>query len=397
MSGVEPDASGPDVLAVSHSPALYGAQRSLLDLVRGLVRQNVRVRVLLPGEGPLAVELERAGAQALIRMYRGWLRQEGLPFRAWLRMAVNAAAVRRLERELRSDRPAVIYSNTLATPVGAMLAVRLRVPHVWHARESVKRQQRATYDPGDARALRFIGASSARVVCNSNAIREEFAPHIDAERLTVVYNGLLDEEMRQRFAPRRLSWRPGERPLELVHAASIARSKGHPDALRALAALKDRGVDARLHIAGTGSAALLRELKALSQRLGVADRVVWEGFCADVPGLIARCDVALVCSPFEAFGRVAVEAMAAGTPVVASAGGGLTEIVTDGENGLCYPPGDIGSLVRNILTLASDAALYSRLSEAAFQDAYRRFSKSRYVQEMSGILWNTLTGPGDRR
>ncbi len=388
LKDVTHSSSGLDVLAISHSAALYGAERCLLNLVQGLVPLNIRVRVLLPGQGPLVEKLEEVGAQTFTRLYRGWLRleRERMPFRSWLRMGLNAAAVRRLEWELRSDRPAIIYSNSLATPVGAMLAMRLGVPHVWHARESVKRQQRARYDPGDQRALRFISLSSSCVVCMSHAIREELAPHIDAERLTVIYDGLLDEKMQRRFAPRRLSWRPGERPLELVHAASIARSKGHPDAIRALAALKERGVDARLHIAGTGSAAQVGDLKELSQRLGVADRVIWEGFCDDVPGLIARCDVAMVCSPFEAFGRVAVEAMAAGTPLVTSAGGGLSEIVSDRLTGLVYPPGDPERLAENIIKLASDPHLYCRLSSRAFEEVYCRFSINRYAEDMARLF-----------
>ena len=168
----------------------------------------------------------------------------------------------------------------------------------------------------------------------------------------------------------------------------------HPDAIRALAVLRDRGVDGFLRVAGTGSAAVLRELKELARRLGVADRVKWEGFCADVPELLSRCDVALVCSSFEAFGRVAVEAMAAGTPVVVSAAGGLTEIVTEGENGLTYSSGDPAELAGQILRIAGDPGLYSALSTAAFQDVYRRFSKERYVQEIAGILGNVAAGDG---
>lgn len=391
-----PPAGCLDVLAVSHSSTLYGAQRSLLDLVRGLTATGARVRAMLPGAGPLQRELESAGAEVLLRRYRGWLRQERLPLRPWLRMAINAAAVRALARQLRADPPAVVYSNSLATPVGAMIARELHLPHVWHARESVRLQQSATYDPGDARALRFIRDTSAYVVCNSEAIRRELAPHIPEDRLSVVYNGLVDGEMMRRFSPRGLTWRPGERPLELVHAASIARSKGHPDAIRAVACLKSRGVEVRLRVAGTGSAALLRELQALARRLGVAGDIVWEGFCTDVPALLARCDIALVCSPFEAFGRVAVEAMAAGTPVVVSGGGGLTEIVEDGKNGLTYPPADAEALAEKILLLSFDPDLYSLLSATAFQDVYRRFSKQRYVQEMTGILWNTASGKGCR-
>jgi glycosyltransferase involved in cell wall biosynthesis len=114
------------------------------------------------------------------------------------------------------------------------------------------------------------------------------------------------------------------------------------------------------------------ELRQLADRLGIAERVEFRGFREDVWAELAMMDVFVHASITpEPFGQVIVEAMLAGVPVIASAGGGPSEILTDGVDGLLYPAGDVDALVEALQRLRGDASLCTRLSAIARTRAER--------------------------
>jgi D-inositol-3-phosphate glycosyltransferase len=104
-----------------------------------------------------------------------------------------------------------------------------------------------------------------------------------------------------------------------------------------------------------------------------------------MPGFWSSADVAVVPSLYEPFGLVALEALACGVPVIASAAGGLKEIVVDGECGLLVPPGDAAALTRALRLLLTDELLRLRLGAGARLRA-REFSLQRRSRELLGFL-----------
>jgi len=107
-------------------------------------------------------------------------------------------------------------------------------------------------------------------------------------------------------------------------------------------------------------------LRRRAPELGLGGRLVFAGFRNDVPRLMAACDV--VCHTTrvaEPFGMVVIEAMDLGRPVIATAGGGPSEVITSDENGILVPPDDTGALAREMVRLADDPGLRSRIGAAA--------------------------------
>jgi glycosyltransferase involved in cell wall biosynthesis len=108
------------------------------------------------------------------------------------------------------------------------------------------------------------------------------------------------------------------------------------------------------------------ELRELARALGISDRVDFRGFRDDVWAELARMDIFVHASITpEPFGQVIVEAMLSGIPVIASAGGGPSEILTDGVDGLLYAAADVDALVEALQRLRGDAPLRAQLSHAA--------------------------------
>jgi len=128
------------------------------------------------------------------------------------------------------------------------------------------------------------------------------------------------------------------------------------------------------------------DVKALAAQLGVQDRVEFTGFTPNPETILASVDaVAVPSTRPDPLPNSAIEALAAGLPVVAANHGGLPEIVRDGITGLLVPPGDARALARALRTLADDTPLRARMGEAATADARDRFAVDRMLDEIESV------------
>lgn len=133
-----------------------------------------------------------------------------------------------------------------------------------------------------------------------------------------------------------------------------------------------------------GKGDLEKPLKARVRRMNVADRVRFLGWRTDIPDLMHSFDMFVLPSRNEGMGRVIVEAMAAGLPVVANRTGGLPDLVSDGHNGLLVPPGDAASLGRAILKLCGRPDLRQRMGGQGRRRA-ENFSLQRMVDKLDAL------------
>ncbi len=147
--------------------------------------------------------------------------------------------------------------------------------------------------------------------------------------------------------------------------------------------LAKRKIAARLFVAGDGD--LLPGLQALSEQLGVSDRIHWLGNVPDPKSLLQASDVFVLASVGEAFGLVLAEAMACGTPVVGSRHGSLLEVVSEGETGLLATPLDAKAFADAIETLARDANRRKQMSQQAIDRVRTRFTVGKAVEETLAI------------
>ena len=149
--------------------------------------------------------------------------------------------------------------------------------------------------------------------------------------------------------------------------------------------LEDAGLT-DVHVAWAGDGPALDRLRAKAREAGL-QRFHFLGRRDDVPALLASAAVAVIPALWaEAFGLTVVEAMAAGAPLVASAIGGIPELVQPGDSGLLVPPGDAAGLAEAIRRLLDDASLRARLSARGREEARTRFSLERAAEEITGVL-----------
>ena len=205
-----------------------------------------------------------------------------------------------------------------------------------------------------------------------------------------IYSGIEVEEFQRpvdRVGVRRgLGLR--ETKLVIGVVAKLWEGKGHADLIRAVSLLHKQGHEVQLLVAGEGP--LEADLRKLSGDLGVAADVVFAGFRTDIPELTEAVDIAVLPSHFEGMGRVLLEAMARGKPVVATTVGGIPEIVLHEKTGILVPPGNAEQLAGALERLICDRALRSELGHRGRDRIDDCFSSRRMVEETAEVYRQVL-------
>ncbi len=385
------------VLFLHPSAELYGADRTLLDLATSLDRGLHTPVVALPRRGPLADALEDAGVSVEIGPLgigsRARMTPLGVPGLLWSLLP----AIRFVRRMVRKHDAAIVHTNTMIVLGGALGAKLSKARHVWHVHEILHRPRML------ARAFAWtFRLLSDRVVTNSAATAECFVRWCGslATRQETIPNGLhpdrvSDPHQDADTVRAQLGMEPGQ-PLVLL-IGRINSWKGQGLLLEAACALRATHPTARYVLVGDappGQDHFDALLRASITKAGLEDVVLRLPFTQDVASLVHAADIAVVPSTRpEPFGLVALEAMAAGTPVVAANHGGVTEVVRHGETGLLVEPCDAGTLAEALDALLSDpdkaramgAAGRERQREAFTLDAHRRAFEDLYRRTMLDI------------
>jgi glycosyltransferase involved in cell wall biosynthesis len=362
------------IVWLSHSGELSGgAQICVLEGARALADQGVAVHVVAPARGTLVRALEADGFPVTTALVPEWVHWWDPGARGPLRPFVSSSRLLRssgpLGRAFRQIEPEVVVTNTLATAAGAVAARRARIPHVWYVHEFGREDHGMRYDFGERLSLAAVGRMSRLVLVNSQAVAAKLQAHHVAAPLRLVRYAVDVPELDAVDPPR-------DEPFRTVLVGRLSEAKGQTEAIRAVAAARQAGVPVELTIVGGELASVYgRELQALAQQLRVSEHVVFVGAVTDPQAYVAAAHTALMCSRNEAFGRVTVEAMKLGRPVIGARTGGTPELIRDGENGLLYTSGRPDELASRLEQLWRDPSGRDRLGRNAQEWATATFSR----------------------
>jgi glycosyltransferase involved in cell wall biosynthesis len=360
------------ILFLHSSAGRYGADRQLLALASGLDRDRFTPVAVLPERSELAAPLEEAGVEVAVAELSILRRAELGPRAAW---RLLRADVRELEALARARTVALVHSNTSVIASGQRLAYRLGVPHVLHVRELYPRVPLAW--PVWRRRL----LAADRLLCVSRAVAAQF---FDSERVAVVHDGPpAVPEHGERSAARAILGLDRD-TFAVAVLGRLSAWKGQDVLARALAEEPLASIGAVGLVAGTpwpGNDRPVARLGRLREQLGLGDRLRSLGFQADVGALLGAVDaVAVPSTRPDPFPNAALEAAAAGVPVVAAAHGGLPEMLRDGETGVLVEPGNPAALAAALRSLADHPDRARALGAAAAADVAARFSAERMLE-----------------
>lgn len=215
--------------------------------------------------------------------------------------------------------------------------------------------------------------SNATVCYVTTELRSRHGVGAPTRPARVIPNGIAGMD-RQRLP------RPPEFGPDCFNLAAVGRLEPVKALHLAIEALRARGLPQNVHLHIVGAGRCESELRMRSEAAGVAARVHFLGFRRDACNFIAHCDALLMPSLHEGLPYTLLEAMALGTPVIASRVGGLAEVIQDNATGLLVPPDDAAALADAIRRLIADPSLRARLGEEA-----RRVQRAKYsLESMAG-------------
>jgi glycosyltransferase involved in cell wall biosynthesis len=356
---------GNSILVVSnHGAIVGGGELSLLDLLRGLDRERWAPVLVVPEAGEVGARARDLELPVHV-IPLPTLRRPG---------PATLGSVRALASLARAIDAVAIHANGSRAMAYAAVAGRLAArPVLWHVRVA---------DP-DRLLDRVLCACATVVIVTSRAVARRFpwAP----EKLRLVPNGI----DLARFTPRRpsaaLREELGIPPLAPI-VVSVGRhtpEKGYRHLVDAAALIEHVSPDVHWILVGDGE--LRGELESRARRHGLGAQVHFTGWRNDVADVLALADVFVLPSESEGFGRVLVEAMAMGRPVVATAVGGVPEIVSGGDTGLLVEPANPIALADAIRSVLDDPSRATRLGAAGRARATSTFSLGAHVDAIERV------------
>lgn len=369
------------VIFVTRSTGTYGAGRALLDLIDGLLQKGVRCHVIIPRQGLITEGLKSRGVKYSIIPLKNWASTDKILLRRLLRCGWNLFISLVIAIKAYFWKVDVIHTNNCLTPVGAFAAYLARKPHIWHVREFGP-EYGFSFTLGEPLSIRLMGKLSFRIVAISEALRQKYSQYIPAQKLKKIYDSVSIVNTEYSLEKSRIP--------TLVIVGLIRPNKGQMDAVLAVADLVREGIQVKLKIVGDGIPEYFQQLKQAVIQNEIIKQVEFTGFVAGPAPLYKSADIVLVCSRWEAFGRVTVEGMLFKKPVIGVRSGATPELIKEGFNGLLYEPGNHQELAEKIKYLIKYPEEAKQMGENGFREASEKYTIEKCANEVFNIFQEAI-------
>lgn len=335
------------ILFITHYSALYGANKSLINLIEGFGSMPVEFCVVLPNEGELSLELDKRRIKYIIQEFNWWAgtnknanNEASGKFKKFLlrkrkeyqKHKICIQHVNELKHKLRDFKPGVVMSNSSVINFGFVFARKFDIPHVWFLRES--QEQYYLKWLYHKRIIKRNFNRSDIIIAVSDFLKKYYSNRLGIKNIKTVYNGVVNAKDLILLDKRRKEKENQKNSFITFGIVGLLHpKKGQAEAINAFGLINKEFPETKLIIAGLGDQTGLRELV---KRIGLEDKVEFWGHIEEPFEAFLEMDVYLMCSRMEGLGRVTLEAMASGLPVIGYYEGGTKDIILENETGLFY-------------------------------------------------------------
>lgn len=387
------------ILYFHPSNELYGADRSLLRLVKSLDKNLYTPYVVIPNdlmyEGLLTAELlqnnipfKELNLGILRRKYFN-LKGMGLLFYHSISSAIQLATFARQEKYN------LIHSNSTAVITGGLVSRLTGIPHIWHVREIIT--EPVWFNKIIAADLNTFADT---VIAVSGPTKDKLVtanPKL-ANKTVVVHNGLdfsRFAEINQKDVDNlRRKWMLSDNAIVVGMVGRISAWKGQEFLVEAMVPVLKQNPNARLVLVGgnvPGERSYKENLVALIGRTGLDRQIIIEGFRSDIPTVLSAFDIFVLPSTRpDPFPTVILEAMAVGKPVVATNHGGAIEQVENNVTGFLVSPDNPLEMTIVLDKLAKDSMLQKQMGEAGYNRVNKYFTVEKYVNDIQQLYHKYL-------
>ncbi len=362
------------VLCLANSAQFGGGNRALLTLARGLEQNDVDASVISPADGPMVSICAEHGIPVNVSSYQQ---------PSWSSPSASIRSYHNWRNILSRESCELVHANDLENARSISLATwRSNIPLVCH----VHFPPTAEYADW---AFRRLPAPDV-FVFNSHATQDLVSDILERRcprsKQIVIHNAVEID----RFSP---GPETHNEILQIGIIANLLPVKGHHDFLEMAANLINEGTNAEFLVIGEDiySTGYRAELENKSASLGLSAHVKFLGHCDNVPELIRQLDIVVCASHEEPFGLCLIEGMASERPIVATAVGGIPEVVDDGVTGILVQSRRPAELAQAVGRLLYDSELRCQMGRAGRDRVLRFFTPESHVSRMLDVYHQCLT------
>ncbi|APG59112.1 glycosyltransferase family 4 protein [Christiangramia salexigens] len=372
------------ILFYVHSSTLYGANRSLIELILGLRdKENTITHVIVPSDGPIVSELQKFQIEYSVIPHYNWFynntvaekwkKKSTFLFFFWMnynRLIKALGNKKNLNHHLSflyDFKPDLLYVNSSLAPMGAIVAQVTGLPFIWHHRETVNDFKTEFYLESDKEFKKLYQKANYHVFA-SRFLEQYYLDKYGKKNCLVKFNGIRlpsSIDALKIFNPKN---------IHFGMVGRVNKQKGQDDVINVFKHINS--LEKVLHIYGGADKLIMKKLQSYSK----IKNIFYHNF-EERRKIYSALDFIIVNSQNEAFGRVVVEANSYGIPVIAKNSGAIPEIVKDGTNGWLFnTKKELEQIIIDKSNLTPEN--YNRISKNAKKFAQENFDLNSYTNEI---------------
>ncbi|SEM81071.1 Glycosyltransferase involved in cell wall bisynthesis [bacterium A37T11] len=368
------------IFFITHYSGLYGANRSLFSIVSFLKNRGIKVKVGLPFAGDFFELLRSNGIECILLKFKYSCFSKGLKglVRGILYTLYDIWRFPALLKQIKSEKADIIYSNSSVFYHGYFVSRILKIPHIWHLREFGLEDYELLRPFGKKFFLKLLRKSEA-VIAISKSIKNYYLQN-NNPNCFMVYNGLPNLNPNG-FIPK---IKQGG-TIGFFIIGHISPSKGQMEAIKAFERFLCLDDKALLSIIGNGDEHYVNSLKRYCEDSSLLkNKVNFMGYLKNPYEQFKNFNYMLMYSKMEGFGRVTIESMQWGIPVIGLNNAGTSELVIDNYNGYLFsdPESALEILFPKLINMDN----YNKLTKNCIEYATQNFSEVNYCFEISKIV-----------
>lgn len=373
-----------------------GAALALYDLIKEL-KDNYDdiVPIVVTGKkNGLNKMLEEIGVENYSAQYKNFMSSYKKP--EWIyRVMLNVrykmgqyCAIKRLEKIIDFSEIDIIHSNLNRIDIGAILAQKYKIPHIWHIREhgdgSDFKLTSVMRNP-----IRYMNSFNSYTIMISNSVEKVWElKGLNNKKMRLIYDGVRTELYN-------IETKQDNRNLKMIFMGGYDKNKGQEDLIDALKTLpEDLKRLIQIDFFGNGSEKYIKYLKNKIYENGLEKVMKINSYQHDIWKHISDYDIGLNCSHGEGFGRVTVEYMMAGLCPIASDRGATPEIIENGITGIIYDSSSSEELKNSIIWALNNRKAIRKMGIDASEFAKKEFSMSKHAREIRELYYEVIKENG---
>ncbi|MFM2359365.1 MAG: hypothetical protein RLY16_1358 [Bacteroidota bacterium] len=367
----------PKVIWIAHEGNVSGANFCLLEFMAIAKQEGWESLLLLPAQGSMLEAAAKIGIPTKIVHYYSWVRKIEEPFfnqKFIKRLLRNSFAVAQIIKIILKEKPTHIFTNTSVINIGAWAAALTFKKHFWYIHE-MGQEDFGFKLPWGKLSYQFMKWTSTKLLTNSYHLQKKYLNIYPSLPIEVVRYAV-EIEPKAEAIPWQL-----HQPVKLLLMGQVIENKGHLFAVKALKCLLDEGLKVTLTIVGsTQDQVFYQRLRALIEELGIGTYVNFHPHTNDIASIYHAHHLLLMCSKCEAFGRVTIEAMKLGLPVVGANTGGTAELIKADVTGYLYQQDDANALATQIKKAIHQTDTRAKIIIAAKEFAFNTTGRKPIIE-----------------